>query len=146
MDVRMHVNALYEARCLRCPRCKCVWEEFSGCSAVACGNPACAPANFCGWCCEDHSPDAHQHATHCQYNPHKGNVHALKAELQRAHAERRRRVTAQYLGGIGDAELRARVGQAVERVLIEDGTSLAEVLGGGGRVGGAAAGGGAGTS
>ncbi len=129
MDVRAHVNALGEALSLRCPLCKAVWAEFDGCCSVTCANPACTPAVFCGWCCQDCTPDAHSHAVHCALNPNPGNVRGTAQELRVAHWGRRRQAAQAYLHSIADLDLRVRVARAVRALLLADGVRVEDILG-----------------
>ena len=68
----LHARKAYEVRqmiiedvmCLRCPRCKAVFNDFSGCFALSCGRNGCR-AGFCAWCLADCGADAHAHVVNC---------------------------------------------------------------------------------
>jgi AAA domain len=53
-------TALSEQLCMRCPRCKFVFDEYDGCNALICANVKCKAA-ICAVCLEDCGVDAHQH-------------------------------------------------------------------------------------
>jgi AAA domain len=53
-------TALSEELCMRCPRCKFVFDEYDGCNALICANVKCKAA-ICAVCLEDCGSDAHPH-------------------------------------------------------------------------------------
>lgn len=61
-DQAHFTSTVAEKTCLRCPRCKCAFEDFDGCLALTCGNIECN-ASFCAVCLKDCGTDAHQHLT-----------------------------------------------------------------------------------
>jgi phage FluMu protein Com len=57
---RVFFNELSELLNMKCPRCKQVFDDYSGCNALTCSNPSCR-AQFCAVCLEDCQTDAHPH-------------------------------------------------------------------------------------
>jgi len=98
--------------CLACPACGQVFEDFSGCAALACSRAGCGRA-FCGFCLADCGGDAHAHVRACRLGDGSwGN----KAKVRKA----QRRVAAGKLKDL----LRRLDGATRERLLAH----LASVL------------------
>lgn len=53
-------NELSERLNLKCPRCKTVFDDYSGCNALTCAVPTCRGA-FCSICLKDCGSNAHPH-------------------------------------------------------------------------------------
>lgn len=56
--------------CMSCPRCKTVFADFDGCTALKCLNQACQ-GFFCAWCLTfagNTNEDAHRHVATCPAN------------------------------------------------------------------------------
>ncbi len=61
---KLRLKIVDEVLCLKCPRCKFAFVDFSGCFALTCGNKNCR-CGFCAWCLKDCGQDAHTHVARC---------------------------------------------------------------------------------
>lgn len=99
---------------LRCPRCKTVFVDFTGCFALSCVYNQCGAA-FCAWCLQDCGMDAHPHVTGCRDG--NGTFHGSLEDFQRHHRNRRRRLVDDKLLGLADTQSREIMGKL--RSLVE---------------------------
>ena len=90
---------------LRCPRgdCRQAFLDFTNCCAVHCSRCGCG---YCALCQRDCGDDAHRHAKQCTGI---GSVYMPLPQIEERWRERRSRLVTEYLRGVGDAQLRARV-------------------------------------
>jgi len=88
--VRMEI--IDEIISLRCPRCKAVFTDFSGCFALTCFRTECK-AGFCAWCLKDCGADAHAHVPNCRENQ-TGGVFGTKEAFEEHHRRHRERLVA----------------------------------------------------
>ena len=63
--VRKQIEELMD---LRCPKCKRVFGDYTGCAALTCAYAGCN-AHFCALCLKDCGQDAHPHVRTCPLNP-----------------------------------------------------------------------------
>ena len=78
----------------KCPRCKQVFYDYDGCSALVCRNTECK-AGFCAFCfkdCKEEGNDAHQHVALCEENPEKGEIFVSKEKILLFYEQRKRRL------------------------------------------------------
>ena len=69
---------------LRCPKCRSVFLDFTGCFALTCHIDC--RAGFCGWCLKHFGDDAHAHVPHC---PEGQGMHAPFAAFEKHHRLRK---------------------------------------------------------
>lgn len=79
---------------LRCPRCRAVFVDFSGCFSVYCN--AC-PCSFCAWCLEDCGNDAHDHVFMCNESLEPQSYFGNKQSFELVHRKRREREVREFL-------------------------------------------------
>lgn len=87
-------NDITAELCLKCPRCRSVFLDFSDCFALTCGNGACM-AGFCAWCLADCGRDAHSHVLGCKAG--NGSYSGTEEQFNAHHSARRDRVVRQRL-------------------------------------------------
>ena len=64
---------------LRCPKCRGVFGQFTGCAALTCAYASCN-AHFCAFCLADCGGDAHPHVRTCRLNPKQNEYFVSEAE------------------------------------------------------------------
>jgi hypothetical protein len=121
-DVKRHTDAIVERFVnASCPRCRAVFVDFSGCTALTCGVSSCK-AGFCAWCLMDCGRDAHQHVPRCPDNPVRTDENAdqfftPQDKWNAAMAERTKRLVKQYLEeDIHEKSVRRKVVQRLQSV------------------------------
>ena len=67
---------------LRCPKCRGVFGQFTGCAALTCAYAGCN-AHFCAFCLADCGGDAHPHVRTCRLNPKQNEYFVSEAEWAR---------------------------------------------------------------
>jgi serine/threonine protein kinase len=92
---RRHIEN--EIMALRCPKCKLVFSDYSGCAALTC-RCKCA---FCALCLEDCGADAHRHVRHCKLNPTE-DVYITEGVWHGIVTEQRRRAFQAYWRSLAD--------------------------------------------
>ena len=75
---------------LACPRCKQVFENFNGCTALTCIRCKCG---FCAWCFKDCGDDAHKHIAEA----HPDQMFTKFHEWTKFQSERRKGEVERYL-------------------------------------------------
>ena len=85
---------------MKCPRCRKVFLDFTGCFALSCPECGCG---FCGWCLADCGKDAHAHVHQCSDGPANGNPYGTAEEFDGSNTRRRRRLIGDYLATLDDA-------------------------------------------
>ena len=75
LSVRKHIEEMMD---LRCPQCRKVFGEYTGCAALICDYAGCN-ARFCALCLADCGADAHEHVRNCRLNPQRGQYHVSEA-------------------------------------------------------------------
>ena len=78
------MNIVEDVHKLRCPACKTVFTDFTGCFALTCGSNTCRLA-FCAWCLQ---PGSHDHVAACARGngSYYGSLEEFN-ERQRQHRE-----------------------------------------------------------
>ena len=117
VDLRVHVNKIAELMYTRCPRCKTVFLDFSGCFALKCSNSACG-CGFCAKCLKDCGNDAHSHVSQClggSYWPPNP-----KETFDTVHRSRYKALINDYLGRIADNNLRKEVLDTIRPSILHD--------------------------
>lgn len=116
---KRHTDAIVERFVnISCPRCRAVFVDFEGCTALTCSVSSCKAA-LCAWCLADCGKDAHQHVPQCAANPARtdpsaDHFYTTANRWNAAMAERAERLVHEYLDDeVLDASLRQQV---VERV------------------------------
>jgi Ran GTPase-activating protein (RanGAP) involved in mRNA processing and transport len=124
-DVKRHTDAIVERFVnISCPRCRAVFIDFTGCTALTCGVTRCKAA-FCAWCLTDCGDDAHQHVPRCPENASRADEHADPFftsfdRWQTAMADRTRRLVKQYLEeDIHDTKVRKKVVERLQTLTSE---------------------------
>ena len=123
IDLRTHLHSIESILNLRCPRCTCVFLDFSGCAAVACSNSACSAA-FCAICLQDCGKDAHEHVRRCNQNPSLGNYFVTADQFKMIHISRRTLEVKRYIDEIPSKELRELVIDDARHILAYIGIRL----------------------
>ena len=91
---------------LQCPRCKAVFDNFSGCFALTCSRNTCR-AGICAWCIMDCGPDAHTHVASCPEGQGIYSTIAVFNEHHRVRRERKvREIVNQQTGRVRDILIR----------------------------------------
>ena len=90
---------------VRCPRCRMVFDEFTGCAALTCAYKGCK-CNFCALCLKDTGGDAHAHVKTCKLNPRRGEYFVSTEEWEAIMRERRRAEVRAYWVEMVDPSLR----------------------------------------
>lgn len=111
---------------LRCPRCRLVFADYTGCAALKCQHEDFAGrkiggcnAAFCALCQLDCGNDAHRHVANCPLNT-TGGVHIAADVFQRVVQGERRRKLPEYWGTLKpqvQVELAANAG--IRQVFVE---------------------------
>ncbi len=83
---------------LRCPRCKRVFLDYSGCAALTCDSCMCG---FCACCLKDCGNNAHPHlAEGCAANPNGKDYFIQIAQFQQIHRARFEKEIRDYLSNL----------------------------------------------
>ena len=98
--------------CLRCPRCKAVFNDFDGCFALTCGRSNCR-AGFCAWCLVDCGRDAHAHVLTCPEG--QQDYYGTRVRFE-AHHRAKRIKTVEEIVGKEDEKVR----EILRRILAKD--------------------------
>jgi len=109
-----------------CPRCKAVFEDFNGCTALTCHR---CSAGFCAWCLADCGADAHRHVASCARNLAPGHdvFSPMEVWVEGCAARRRREVT-DLLRGLADRSIAHDVALKVMPELVD--LNIADVAAG----------------
>jgi len=86
LAARRHVEEMMD---LRCPKCRGVFGQFTGCAALKCAYAGCH-AHFCAFCLADCGGDAHPHVRTCRLNPKQNEYFVSEAEWARIVDKERR--------------------------------------------------------
>ena len=114
---------------LRCPRCKSVFVEYSGCDAVQCARPGCG-CHFCGLCLADcdTSKKAHAHVRAANHHRDNSGVYGGDAKFRRFHANRRLSGLVDNLSSlVAPDDFKARVVDSLEVDLLGLGINVDEL-------------------
>ena len=83
---KLRLKIVDEILCLKCPRCKFAFVDFTGCFALTCGNRNCR-CGFCAWCLQDCGDDAHTHVARCPEGT--GDVFSTREAFERHHKQKK---------------------------------------------------------
>ena len=108
---------------VRCPRCRMVFDEFTGCAALTCAYKGCK-CNFCALCLKDTGGDAHAHVKTCKLNPRRGEYFVSTEEWEAIMRERRRAEVRAYWVEMVDPSLRDELRDAPTVKQIRDDLGL----------------------
>ena len=116
LAAQQHVMELMN---LRCPRCRQVFGDFSGCAALTCEYAGC-DAYFCAFCLKDCGRDAHEHVKTCRLNPRPGEYHVRIEEWHEIMDTQRRKALQDYWGTLGEEVRDALAADASVSAVIRD--------------------------
>ena len=92
LAARRHVEEMMD---LRCPKCRRVFAQYTGCAALTCAYAGCG-AHFCALCLADCGGDAHAHVRTCSLNPKQNEYYVSEAEWARIMDGQRREKLREY--------------------------------------------------
>jgi phage FluMu protein Com len=129
---RVFFNELSELLNMKCPRCKQVFDDYSGCNALTCSNPSCR-AKFCAVCLKDCQTDAHPHVRQAHGNlfdksafqnaknaREKATLESFMSKLNDEPFEVKQLVKNMYMQSYGASASKSSDGRTTERLFLDD--------------------------